>query len=402
MTLRQLNILVISVLILFSCRTVSPRATSELRSDPEGEKLRLMRSAGDLVDLFVFPSPSKSDRVVLGLNVVANSKEQPFFSDRVNYAFYLREIPAAKAGKTPGLKARDFGEKVIMCWFRTPKDMFRHEGYCALPKIGNVSSKLGEVVSNATVSFYHGLRRDPFAVDRKVVKRLLGGEAGPKLEMKQSLSQNVMSIVIEFSPSDIFGREVDLLAVAAQSYTTSSDGRQQPIERLGRPHIKDLLMPPLSNSDELRDRYSTERPFEVSDKNRLLYRERFSDYVFRFDQLDKSVQWDEANRAKFVDILLDDYLIFSVKHSNKGASFLAIEDAAINGKSFESFGGRGLAEGSFGDLMSFLIARKIPSQSVDTAADKKTGKADFPYFAPPDPKWQGVAGQKPERPQIRW
>lgn len=402
MTRRHLIRLMIPLLILISCRTVSPRATAELRNDPSGEKLKLMKSAGDLVDLFVFPSPRKPDHVALGLNVVASSKELAFFSDRVNYAFYLREIPSAKPNKAPTLKVRDFGEKVIMCWFSTPKDTSRHEGYCSLPKIGQVNSKLGEVATGGAVLFYHGLRRDPFEMSRKTIKPFLAEKSAPKLEMKQPRSQNVLSIVLEFNPAEIFGRDVDLLAVVAQSYTTSSNGSQQVIDRLGRPHVKDLLMPPSSDSDDLGDRYKTERPFEVIDKNRLLYGERFSDNVSKFDQLDKSIQWDEDSRIKVVDILLDDYLVFSMMNSKNGTRFLAIEDAALNGKAIQAFGGRGLGDDSFGGVVSFLVARQIPAQSETVSKKKKTDEAQFPYFAPPDPKWAGVEGQRPERPNIRW
>ena len=402
MTLRQMNRLMIPMLILLSCRTVSPRATAELRNDPAGEKQRLMKSVGDLLDLFVFPSPSKPEHVVFGLNVMASSKEQAFFSDRVNYAFYLREIPLAKSGKATTLKARDFGEKVIMCWFSTPKDTSRHEGYCSLPKIGKVTSKLGEVATEGAVLFYHGLRRDPFEMSRNATKPFLSGKSAPKLEMKQPRSQNVLSIILEFNPAEIFERDVDLLAVEAQSYTTSSEGLQQPIERLGRPHIRDLLMPPSSSSDDLRDRYKTEKPFELADKNRLLYGERFSDSISKFDQLDKTVQWDDDNMKKLVDILLDDHLIFSMKHSKNGPKFLAIEDAAVKGQALESFGGRGLVEESFGGFLSFLVTKQIPTQPEKVAKKKKSDDSAFPYFATPDPKWVGGEGQGPERPQIRW
>lgn len=402
MTLRHINRLVIPMLILLSCRTVSPRATAELRNDPAGEKQRLMKSAGDLLDLFVFPSPIKPDHVVFGLNVVASSKEQAFFSDRVNYAFYLREIPTAKSGQTPELKARDFGERVIMCWFSTPKDTSRHEGHCSLPKIGKVNSKLGEVASEGGVLFYHGLRRDPFEMTRNTTKTFLTGKSAPKLEMKQSRSQNVLSVILEFNPAEIFGRDVDLLAVEAQSYTTSSAGLQQPIERLGRPHISDLLIRTSSSSDDLRDRYKTEKPFELADKSRLLYAERFSDSISKFDQLDKTVQWDDENLKKLVDMLLNDHLIFSMRHSKNGPKFLAIEDASLNGQAWESFGGRGLGEDSFDGLVSFLVTKQIPKQPEKVLTKKKSNDSAFPYFATPDPKWVGGEGQRPERPQIRW
>jgi len=402
MTLRHINRLMIPVLILLSCRTVSPRATSELRNDPDGEKFKLMKAAGDLVDLFVFPSQSQPNHIALALNVVASSKENAFFSDRVNYAFYLREIPTAKAGKAPELKARDFGERVIMCWFTTPKDTSRHEGTCSLPKIGKVNAKLGDVSSTGGVLFFHGLRRDPFSMNPETTKPLLPGKSAPKLEMKQAKSQNVLSIVLEFNPAEIFGREVDLIAVAAQSYTTSSDGRQQAIERLGRPHVNDLLMPPSSKSDDLRDRYKTERPFEVADKNQLLYGERFSDSVSKFDQLDKTVQWDNDNLKKLVDMLLDDHLIFSMSHSKNGPKFLAIEDAVVKGHELESFGGRGLGDDSFGGIVSFLVTKQIPQQPEKLSKKKKSDDLAFPYFASPDPNWVGGEGQRPERPQIRW
>jgi hypothetical protein len=333
---------------------------------------------------------------------VASSKQHAFFSDRVNYAFYLREIPTAKVGTTPELKARDFGERVIMCWFSTPKDSSRHEGYCSLPKIGKVNSKLGEVSADGAVLFYHGVRRDPFEMSPNTTRPFLTGKSSPKLEMKQPKSQNVLSIVLEFNPSEIFGRRVDVIAVAAQSYTTSADGRQQSIERLGRPHFKDLLMPPSPSSDDLRERYHTERPFEVSDKNRLLYSEQFSDHLSKFDQLDKSVQWVDENRTKFIDVMVDDYLIFSMAHSKNGPRFLAFEDAAFNGKSLESFGGRSVGEDSFGGVVSFLVTKQIPPQSESVAKKKQTKEAVFPYFATPDPKWVGGEGQRPERPSIQW
>ena len=381
------------------CRTVSPRGVSELRHDPTGEKGQLMQAVSDLTDLYVFPSATKSGAMVLALNMMPLKKEHAFFSDRVNYIFYLREIVLDKRSQDSKLKARELGEKVIMCWFQTPQDEAKHRGSCTLPRFGEISGKFGDVVEAGNVSFFHGLRRDPYVANLNIAKKVLGGNKGIFLRQKTGATVNTLSIVLEFNVSEIFGRDVKWLGVAAQSYTTSSAGQQKPLDRVGRPSLA-IVLDEDEKGSELLTKFKGDRPFAVADANRLSYRELVMEQLAKLDNVDGRNDWDGDGRASLADIIVDDYILVDLGKTQKTTKFFGVEEAVLNKKESTSYGGRSLLDDTFGSFLGFTVSRKL-SDRPNTLIQKKTA-SKFPYLDEPDPKWVTPEGKGIRRPNVQF
>jgi hypothetical protein len=389
----------ILVLVFTSCRTVSPRAVSDLRHDPTGEKVKLMEAVSDLTDLYVFPSANKPGHIALVLNTETLPGEQSFFSDRVNYIFYLRELKTERQGSDTKLKARDFGEKVIMCWFQTPKELAKHRGSCSLPRLGEVSGKFGEVITTDKVGFYHGIRRDSYVANLDVTRKALGKQKSLLSAKKSSSRANVLSIVLEFNLEEIFGRTVKLVGIAAQSYTTSNDGRQKSLDRIGRPGVDMFLADDSPKDAAIFGLFKAERPFETSETNRIAYRERAMERLTKVDGFDQKKDWDEASKSVLAGLLVDDYLIIDAGKSDKKSGLFSIEDGLLNKKELTLFGGRALAEDSFGAFLKFLVSRTLPLESISGTPTKN--RAKFPYLDEADLKWKGGENLELSRPRIR-
>ena len=389
----------ILVLVFTSCRTVSPRAVSDLRHDPTGEKVKLMEAVSELTDLYVFPSANKPGHIALVLNIETLAGEQSFFSDRVNYIFYLRELKTERQGPDTKVKARDFGEKVIMCWFQTPKELAKHRGSCSLPRLGEISGKFGEVITTDKLNFYHGMRRDSYVANLDVARKALGKQKSLLSTKKSSSRANVLSIVLEFNLEEIFGRTVKLVGIAAQSYTTANDGRQKSLDRIGRPGVDMFLAENSAKDAAIFSLFKAERPFETSETNRLAYRERAMERLTKVDGFDQKNDWDEASKSLLADLLVDDYLIIDAGKSDKKLGLFAIEDGLLNKKELTLFGGRALAEDSFGAFLKFLVSRTLPLESAAVTAPKNSPK--FPYLDEADLKWKGGKSLEQSRPRIR-
>jgi hypothetical protein len=388
----------ILVLAFTSCRTVSPRAVSDLRHDPTGEKVKLMEAVSDLTDLYVFPSANKPGHIALVLNTETLPGEQSSFSDRVNYIFYLRELKTERQGSNTKVKARDFGEKVIMCWFQTPKELSKHRGSCSLPRLGEVSGKFGEVITTNKVGFYHGIRRDSYVANLDVARKALGKQKSLLSAKKSATRANVLSIVLEFNLEEIFGRTVKLVGIAAQSYTTANDGRQKSLDRIGRPGVDMFVADDSTKDAAIFGLFKAERPFETSETNRLAYRDRAMERLTKVDGFDQKNDWDEASKSVLADLLVDDYLIIDAGKSDKKSGLFAIEDGLLNKKELSSFGGRALAEDSFGAFLKFLVSRTLPLESVSVTPPKNSPK--FPYLDEADLQWQGGESLEQSRPRI--
>lgn len=389
---------VFMVFVFTSCRTVSPRAVSEIRNDPTGEKTKIMQAVSDLTDLYVFPSATKPGHIALVLNTSAFSSEQPFFSDGVNYIFYLREIMTEKQGQDMKLKPRDFSEKVIMCWFQTPQDQTKHRGSCSLPRLGEVTAKFGEVFTSEKVSFYHGITRDPYVANLDLARKALGKRKGILSLQKGTAETNVLSIVLEFSLDEIFGRTVKLAGLAAQSYTTSNNGQQKPLDRVGRPGIGMFFRADVAKDDAVFKTFKTDRPFVLSEANRMAYNERLLERITKLDEIDKKADWEEVSKSVLTELLVGDYILFDASKTAKNPRFFAIEDEFLNKKEMMSFGGRSLSEDSFGGFLSLLISRNLPVTSALPTAKKTILK--FPYLEEPSAKWRGGDGTETSRPRI--
>src|SRR5262249_28175948 len=78
--------------------------------------------AGDICDLYAFPSPERSGHLVLVLNVLPNATSDSHFSEAIVYRFRLRPVTIAGVG---GATAFPFAGKdqelIFTCHFEAPR-----------------------------------------------------------------------------------------------------------------------------------------------------------------------------------------------------------------------------------------------------------------------------------------
>src|SRR6476646_9548150 len=72
--------------------------------------------AGDITDLYVFPSPELAGHLVLVMNVHPFADPSTFFSDAITYRFRLRPITVAGTGRASAFRV-GAGEWTLECTF---------------------------------------------------------------------------------------------------------------------------------------------------------------------------------------------------------------------------------------------------------------------------------------------
>ena len=68
--------------------------------------------AGDITDLYAFPSPERPGHLVLVLDVLPNAPADSYFSDAIVYRFRLRPVTIARRRGSHGLSLRRRGPRV--------------------------------------------------------------------------------------------------------------------------------------------------------------------------------------------------------------------------------------------------------------------------------------------------
>ena len=78
--------------------------------------------AGDICDLYAFPSPERSGHLVLVLNVLPKATLDSHFSEAIVYRFRLRPVTIAGVGGTTAFPfAGEDQELVFTCHFEAPR-----------------------------------------------------------------------------------------------------------------------------------------------------------------------------------------------------------------------------------------------------------------------------------------
>ena len=127
--------------------------------------------AGDICDVYAFPSPDRPGHLVLVMTVHPVAPPGSCFSDAIVYRFRIR--PVRIASGTPALP---FGgvetERVFACTFDPPRPggdgvMPEQDGYCITPWGDDVPFRVNDEQGGCgdALRVYAGLRSDPFFFD---------------------------------------------------------------------------------------------------------------------------------------------------------------------------------------------------------------------------------------------
>lgn len=358
--------------------------------------------AGDICDLYAFPSPDRPGRLVLVMSVMPHADPSAFFSDAIVCRFRLRPLTVAGTGPATGFSFGTEQQEVALdITFDAPlaahgDTALVQTGVCIPPSGTPVAVRVHDPhgVEAEGLRVFAGLRSDPFFLDFPAyMQTVMTGAMAFKSEgLNFSYGQNVLAIVVEIDCAPLVRASGgSLFAVVGE--TVAAGKLPVRIERIGRPEIKNFVMSwkqfdQVNRDIELRDLYNLEDAFHMGRDYRDAYRARLNANLPVFDGYDGAVDWapDAQGAHPLTELLLADYLVVDVARPYADASFLEIERALLQGREHQTCGGRPLNEDAMDVLATLLIAGPAGARISDGVDGATVPAAQtFPYLAAPNP-----------------
>lgn len=358
----------------------------------------LAEPIADITDVYAFPSPIRPGHLVLVMNTLPFAPADARFSDGLVYRFRLRPLSVASGG--PALFDVASEEFRFDCVFSDPEDedgdpVREQIGTCTTPKGQSVPFKVDDVAGGSAhgVRVFAGVRWDPFIMDAPSALKTI---ATGVLAFKESSSiyldgKNVLSLVVEVDCAEVLDG-VEMVAVMAATLTR---GRHNvPIERVGRPEVKNLMLAPkqfdqVNHDLEIRDLYNMEDVFHLGETYLGAYRARLDANLAFWDGLDGKTDWVPAADGShpLTAVLLADYLAVDVtKPYAEHGSFFEIEQAVLAGKAHETCGGRALNDDAMDTVFTLLVnAGNGPTITDGIEQSSAPAGHAFPYLSTPNP-----------------
>src|SRR5215213_1271692 len=124
----------------------------------------------DITDVYAFPSPEQSDRLVLVVNTLPMAKPSDLFSEGLLYRFRLRPLTGPNGRGWTFVPADE--ELVLDCVFSAPDAIMddpAQEGTCTTSTGESVSFHVNDPQggSGAGLRVFAGTRWDPFIMDAR-------------------------------------------------------------------------------------------------------------------------------------------------------------------------------------------------------------------------------------------
>jgi hypothetical protein len=355
--------------------------------------------AGDICDLYAFPSPERPGHLVLVMTVLPRAGPSACFSDAIGCRLRLRPVTVAGVGPAAAF-ALGAEELVFECNFDVPHS---GGGGAAPVQQGRCTPPAGKPVAFPVhdehgadadgLRVFAGLRSDPFFLDLPALQMTVrGGRLAFKEIGSNSLAGfNVLGVVVEADCTPLLGAGGPLFAVVAETVVAG----KLPIrlERVGRPEVKNVILAwkdydPVNRDLELRDLYGLEDAFHLGKDYLGAYRARLNANLAVFDRLDGQTDWplDETGGHPLTELLLADHLVVDVSKPYASDSFLEIERAMLQGRPHTSCGGRSPNDDVMDTLYTLLVNAGCGPRIGD-GVDRGTAPATgtFPYLAPPNP-----------------
>ena len=357
--------------------------------------------AGDITDLYVFPSPERPGHLVLVLDVLPMAPLDAYFSDAIVCRFRLRPVTIAGAGGAAAAFpfAGEDQELVFSCHFEAPRQGAAgvaplQEGRCVAPSGETTRFRVHDEqgASSDGLRVYAGLRAEPFFID---VQGLIESQKTGRLAFKEvgtnaAIGFNVLSIVVEADcrPWLRSGRG-PLLAVVGETVVAGKLPIR--IERIGRPEIKNVILQlkgfdQVNRDLEVRDLYNLEDAFHMSKDYGGVYRARMHANLAMNDRLDGKIDWPLGPDGvhPLTELLLADYLIVDATRPYAADSFFEIEQATLDGRAHQTCGGRSLNDDVIDKELTLLVNGGKGPHVSDGVDRPETPVSDvFPYLAPP-------------------
>ncbi|KRA24461.1 hypothetical protein ASD65_08525 [Microbacterium sp. Root61] len=357
----------------------------------------LAEPIADITDVYAFPSPERSDRLVLVMNTLPFAQPSDTLSEGLIYRFRLRPLTPTGAGEGAPFAAGT-PEFVFDCVFSPPTidgtgPGVVQDGFCTTPTGETVQFRVGDEHSAEMhgVRVFAGLRWDPFMMDAPAALKTIatGTLAFTDPGAIYLDGKNVLSLVVEVDTELLGG--ADLVGVVAETLTRGKFNVR--IERVGRPEVKNMMLAPKEHDQvnrdlEIRDIYNTEDAYHLGESYPGAYRARLNANLAYWDGIDGKVDWAPTAKGDhpLTDLVLADYLVVdATKPYAESGSFLEIELATLHGGEHQTCGGRALNDDVMDTIFTQLINAgngPVIRDGVDAATRPATRV--FPYLAEPN------------------
>jgi len=353
----------------------------------------------DITDLFAFTSPENAARTVLALNVFPSAGEHAAFSNVIDYVMAVRRVTVAGVGPAAKFQPADDELRFSFQFDVLKRDdstgTVGQRGVCTLPDGRQVSVSVndekGALTPEGDVRVFAGLRSDPF---------YLAWIAGTMEKVPNLLQHdNVLAMVIEFDTRHVLHPERgSLFGAIAETIPTEPPGRighpPARVDWVGRPEQTNVRLnnPALFGVDDIRDLWNQQTPFAVSRGLHALFIERLKLSFTDWDLRDGKADWTPEALDANANVFLDDFLLFDVAKPITDASHLEIEKSTIDGRPYQTGGGRTIDANSIDILLTWLINHDREFLLGGATGATQPGQQVFPYLAAPNAELQTVAG----------
>jgi Polyketide cyclase / dehydrase and lipid transport/Domain of unknown function (DUF4331) len=367
--------------------------------------------AADISDIFAFTSPENPGRTILAACVFPSAGEDAIFSNVIDHAIAVRRVTVAGVGHAAKFQPADdeirfsFRFDVLQ---RDSAGTVIQRGTCVLPDGRQLSLTVNDETGASTpegdVRVFAGLRSDPFylawiASELKKVPNLLQHD-------------NVLCFVVELDTRRVLAPENGSLfgAIAETVPVPQPHGRighpPARVDWIGRPEQTNVRLnnPGMSGADDIRDLWNQQTPFAISKELQPLFLQRLKDSFADWDMRDGKADWTPEALAANANVFLDDFLLFDVAKPITDESHLEIEKSTIDGRPYQTGGGRTVDANSIDILLTWLVNHDREFLQGGATGATKPGMKVFPYFATPNTEVQTVAEsvELPAAPDTVW
>jgi hypothetical protein len=355
--------------------------------------------SADLTDLFAFTSPENPARTVLAADVFPTCGQDAIFSNAITYSIVVRRAKVTGLGDNAKFETSDpeirFSVKFDALERGSPGQRPVQRGTCTLPGGQTlrltVNDEKGASTPDGTFRVFAGLRSDPFILGWLFVRGLVKCQ-------NLLLHDNVLSIAIEFDTRRVLDPDRgSLFGVIAETVPLTRFnqfvGSQPPrIDWIGRPEQTNMLLDNkgMGDLDDVRDLWNQQTPFALAQELRPLFLQRLKDSLAEWDMRDGQQDWTQPALAAHAIVRLDDYLLFDVSKPITDASHLEIERSTLNGRTYQTGGGRTVDANVIDVMLTWIVNRDREQLEGGATRATKPGTKNFPYFAAPDTELQSV------------
>ena len=357
--------------------------------------------SADLTYLFAFTSPENPARTVLAANVFPTCGVDDIFSDAINHSIVVRRAKVTGLGDATKFETAD-PEIRFSCRFGalergTTDGKPIQRGTCTLPDGQTlrfvVGDEKGASTPDGNFRVYAGMRSDPF-----ILAWIFEG-GGMRKFQNLLFNDNILCIVFEFDTARVLNPDRgSLFAVVAETLPIPRAGAfvGHPPPRMdwvGRPEQTNVRLnnSGLKDAEDIRDLWNQQTPFAIDERLRPVFLQRLKDSLADYDMRDGKQDWTSAALAANANMFVDDFLLFDVAKPITDASHLEIEKSTLNGKAYQTGGGRTVDADVIDVLMTWMVNRDREFLEGGTTKATKPGTRNFPYLATPNMDLQTVA-----------